>query len=139
MVETTLAKRALARARAVEPGVAGGRGDFARRGLARRPNANDSLAAALGQEIIAGLYPPGSRLPAEARLLERFAVSRPTLREAFRALEAKGLIVSRQKVGTLVRPRLDWHMLDSDVLAWRWRAAPTQEFVNEIFQLRQIF
>ena len=38
---------------------------------ARERNANDSLAVALGGEIIAGLYPPGSRLPAESVLLER--------------------------------------------------------------------
>ena len=59
---------------------------------ARVRNENDSLAAILGGEIIAGVYPPGSLLPHESVLLERFKVSRPTLREAFRALAAKGLI-----------------------------------------------
>lgn len=107
--------------------------------LAPKRNVNDSLAAALGCEIIAGLYPPGSRLPNEATLLVRFRVSRPTLREAFRALEAKGLIVSRQKVGTMVRPMADWHMLDADFLAWHMQAAPTEAFVNDVFQLRRIF
>ena len=102
-------------------------------------NVNDSLAAALGCEIIAGLYPPSSRLPNEASLLVRFGVSRPTLREAFRALEAKGLIVSRQKVGTMVRPKADWHMLDADFLAWHMQAAPTEMFVNDVLQLRRIF
>ena len=102
-------------------------------------NVNDSLAAALGCEIIAGLYPPGSRLPNEASLLVRFGVSRPTLREAFRALEAKGLIVSRQKVGTMVRPKAEWHMLDADFLAWHMQAAPTEVFVSDVLQLRRIF
>jgi len=103
-----------------------------------RSNANDFLAAALGGEIIAGVYPPGSRLPGEAMLLERFKVSRPTLREAFRVLAAKGLIVSRQKVGTSVRPKSDWNMLDPDFLAWHLRAALNEEFVNDLFQLRQM-
>ena len=107
--------------------------------IAPKRNVNDSLAAALGYEIIAGLYPPGSRLPNEASLLVRFGVSRPTLREAFRALEAKGLIVSRQKVGTMVRPKADWHMLDADFLAWHMQAAPTEVFVNDVLQLRRIF
>jgi DNA-binding FadR family transcriptional regulator len=103
-----------------------------------RGNANDFLAAALGGEIIAGVYPPGSRLPGEASLLQRFKVSRPTLREAFRVLAAKGLIVSRQKVGTSVRPRSDWNMLDPDFLAWHLRAAFNDDFVNNLFQLRQL-
>ena len=107
--------------------------------VAPKRNVNDSLAAALGCEIVAGLYPPGSRLPNEASLLVRFGVSRPTLREAFRALEAKGLIVSRQKVGTLVRPKADWHMLDADFLAWHMQAAPTEVFVSDVLQLRRIF
>jgi DNA-binding FadR family transcriptional regulator len=107
--------------------------------ISPKRNVNDSLAAALGCEIVAGLYPPGSRLPNEASLLVRFGVSRPTLREAFRALEAKGLIVSRQKVGTLVRPKADWHMLDADFLAWHMQAAPTEVFVSDVLQLRRIF
>jgi DNA-binding FadR family transcriptional regulator len=103
-----------------------------------RGNANDFLATALGGEIIAGVYPPGSRLPGEASLLQRFKVSRPTLREAFRVLAAKGLIVSRQKVGTSVRPKSDWNMLDPDFLAWHLRAALNDDFVNDLFQLRQM-
>jgi DNA-binding FadR family transcriptional regulator len=118
----------------LEPGepLRGAGGDPARR------NANDSLAVALGGEIIAGLYPPGSRLPSESALLDRFKVSRPTLREAFRVLSAKGLIVSRQKVGTSVRPRSEWNMLDPDFLAWHLRASLTEGFVADLFQLRQM-
>jgi GntR family transcriptional regulator, galactonate operon transcriptional repressor len=101
-------------------------------------NANDSLAVVLGAEIIAGVYPPGSRLPSEGTLLERFKVSRPTLREAFRVLAAKGLIISRQKVGTSVRPKSDWNMLDPDFLAWHLGAALTEDFVADLFELRQM-
>ncbi len=100
-------------------------------------NESDSLAAALGGEIIAGVHPPGSRLPIESVLLDRFKVSRPTLREALRALSAKGLIVSRQKVGTTVRSKSDWNALDPDILAWHLRVALTMEFVSNLFQLRQ--
>ena len=95
------------RRRAAKRAVGSGREETSDGAVSPKRNVNDSLAAALGCEIIAGLYPPGSRLPNEASLLVRFGVSRPTLREAFRALEAKGLIVSRQKVGTMVRPKAD--------------------------------
>ena len=125
----------------VRPGV--DRAAIARRAArsgkpATRGNANDLLAAALGGEIIAGVYPPGSRLPGEASLLQRFKVSRPTLREAFRVLAAKGLIVSRQKVGTSIRPKSDWNMLDHDFLAWHLGAALNDDFVDDLFQLRQM-
>jgi GntR family transcriptional regulator, galactonate operon transcriptional repressor len=104
---------------------------------ARLRNENDSVAAALGGEIIAGAYPPGSLLPHESVLLERFKVSRPTLREAFRALAAKGLIISRQRVGTSVRPQSDWNRLDPDFLAWHLQTALTMDFIGDLFQLRQ--
>lgn len=38
----------------------------------------------------------GDLLPSEGTLLEQFGVSRPTLREAFRILEAESLLVTRQ-------------------------------------------
>lgn len=46
--------------------------------------------------IAAGTYPPGSLLPSEAELAERYAVSRGTVRQAFAALRADGVIASRR-------------------------------------------
>lgn len=45
------------------------------------------VAEQLAAAIAAGDYPPGTRLPAERKLAERFEVSRPTVREAIIALE----------------------------------------------------
>ncbi len=45
------------------------------------------IADKLKALIASGLYPPGTRLPAERELAETFDVSRPTIREAIIALE----------------------------------------------------
>ncbi|HEX3788873.1 MAG TPA: GntR family transcriptional regulator [Pseudonocardiaceae bacterium] len=52
----------------------------------------DDLRAA----IAAGTYGPGARLPSESDLAERYAVSRGTVRQAFAALRADGVIASRR-------------------------------------------
>jgi len=93
----------------------------------------------LGLRIVAGELRPGERLPPEASLCAAYAVSRPVLREATRVLVAKGLVVSRQKAGAIVRPRNDWHLLDPDVLYWSIQSRPPQEFVQTLLTVRRVF
>jgi GntR family transcriptional regulator len=52
--------------------------------------------------IAEGVLPPGSRLPAEDHLVERFAVSRTTIRTAIQSLVARGLVEIRRGKGTFV-------------------------------------
>jgi len=52
----------------------------------------DDIKAAIG----AGAYPPGALLPSESELAERYSVSRGTIRQAFAALRADGVIASRR-------------------------------------------
>ncbi len=56
----------------------------------------------LRDEIISGAYPPGSKLPGELRLVERYGVSRVTVRRALAALEEAGMIRRTPGVGTVV-------------------------------------
>jgi DNA-binding FadR family transcriptional regulator len=79
------------------------------------------IAEKLGAAILSGEYQPNDLVPGEMELCRRFGASRTVVREAFKVLAAKGLIASRRRLGTCVRPREDWHMLDADVLAWRLR------------------
>lgn len=102
-------------------------------------NIHDYLARKLGREIVGGTYQPGDQLPNEIDLRKHLSVSRTALREAYRVLAAKGLITSRQNVGTRVRPREEWNMLDADVLRWHLAAGPDEEFILDLFELRQIF
>ena len=60
------------------------------------------IARALEQEISAGDYPPGSRLPSGAQLCERFGVSSMTLRRALATLEDHGLVYGVKGSGTYV-------------------------------------
>jgi GntR family transcriptional repressor for pyruvate dehydrogenase complex len=62
-------------------------------------------AAAIQQiraSVAAGALLPGERLPPERALAEQLGVSRPTLREAVRALVATGVLESRAGSGTYV-------------------------------------
>lgn len=49
-----------------------------------------------------GTYKIGDRLPSEEELAEHFGVSRPTVRRASGYLEAQGVILRRQGIGTFV-------------------------------------
>lgn len=56
----------------------------------------------LRDDITSGLCAPGSMLPGEQRLTERYEVSRVTIRRALEALEADGLVARRAGSGTKV-------------------------------------
>lgn len=60
------------------------------------PKTAELIAAQLRRQIVGGELKEGASLPPEAELMEQFRVSRPTLREAFRILEAESLIVIRR-------------------------------------------
>ena len=60
------------------------------------------IAEELRREIIGGSQAPGTRLPSEGELAERFGVHRNTVRQAVAALAAEHLVVSRRGSGTIV-------------------------------------
>lgn len=62
------------------------------------------IAEILTAEISAGSYPPGSRMPTETELAQRFGVNRHTLRQAMGALSDAGLVSVQHGRGTFVRP-----------------------------------
>jgi DNA-binding FadR family transcriptional regulator len=102
----------------------------------RLKNLNGQIAERLGREIVSGEIPEGGRLAVEADLCDRFGVSRPVIREVTKALASKGLVVSRARVGTVVRPRRHWNLLDTDVLDWLIRALPESRFLDMLFEVR---
>lgn len=61
--------------------------------LGRTSKVSETVAKRIVDEIAAGDLVAGTRLPPEREMLERFGVSRGTLREALRILEVHGLLV----------------------------------------------
>lgn len=61
-----------------------------------------ALAETLAESITRGKYKVGELLPAEDDLCRDFALSRFTVREALRQLQASGLIERRHGIGTVV-------------------------------------
>lgn len=96
------------------------------------------VAYLLATDILRGDYAPESTLPREAELMERFRVSRTVLREALRTLTSKGLVESRPKVGTRVRPRHAWNLLDADLLDWYSQVAPPLAFALKLQEMREM-
>ena len=105
---------------------------FSRRSL------HGQIAYDIGTRIVRGDIQPGTVLPNESDLSTQFSVSRTALREAIKVLAAKGLVESRPKTGTRVRPRGEWNMLDPDLLAWQFATQPMEQLAKDLFEIRQI-
>jgi len=103
-----------------------------------RSRLHGSLAHRIAADIIKGDLAPGSLLPREESAGDAFGVSRSAYREAIRTLAAKGMVSALPKVGTKVAPRSAWHILDPDILAWRFEIAPNETFIRNLFELRKI-
>jgi DNA-binding FadR family transcriptional regulator len=102
----------------------------------RARSVQDQVLHDLGIAILRGDYPEDTLLPSEADLAERFAVSRTVLREVIKSLGAKGLLISRTKVGTRIRPQVDWNFFDADLLTWRLELGLDQRFLESLYEIR---
>ncbi|WP_433256053.1 GntR family transcriptional regulator [Streptosporangium sp. CA-135522] len=67
------------------------------------------IAASLRADILEGRYTPGAPLPSETALSARYSVSRPTVRDAVKALVGEGLATVVRGRGTFVRAVPDRH------------------------------
>lgn len=94
------------------------------------------LARELGRRIVAGSFEPGSLIDDENALAERYEVSRVVVRDAVKILVGKGLLDVRRGIGTRVRPRDRWSLLDDDVLAWHLSAPPSASFLRQLMEIR---
>lgn len=80
-------------------------------------NLTDRVTEVLGRAIVSGEYEAGAVFQIN-KLYTTFNASRTVMREAVKALTAKGLVTSRASVGSIVRAETDWNLSDPDVLNW---------------------
>jgi DNA-binding FadR family transcriptional regulator len=99
---------------------------------------HQSVAQDLGIAILSGVYQPGAHFAGEIEQSAAMGVSRTAYREAIRILTAKGLLESKPKAGTHVTARERWNLLDPDMLAWMFMGTPNEQFIRDLFELRNL-
>ncbi|MGP0089881.1 MAG: GntR family transcriptional regulator [Xanthobacteraceae bacterium] len=80
------------------------------------------LAERLRQLIISGEYQPGDRLSPEKELVDRFGLSRVTVRNGLAVLEREGWILKRQGLGTFVRNPIEENLTSVQTVSEAARA-----------------
>lgn len=93
---------------------------------------SDQVAQQLATEIRTGRLAPGAKLPAEARLVEQFEVSRTVVREAVSRLKSLGLVDSRQGSGVYVNASAPFAPLNFDR-----RQTGSKEAVVQMVEVRR--
>ena len=96
---------------------------------------SERVTVRVRQEILRWLdgqdVSPGDRLPAERELAERLGVSRPSVREAVRTLEAEGRLEVRQGRGVFVAEPLTRRLLTASV-------AGSDHDLAELYLMREV-
>ncbi len=93
------------------------------------------LVHELGRQIADRIYHAGDVLsPDETG--KQFDASRPTVREALRVLESKGMLRIRQSWGTRVQPPEEWNLLDPEVVGWRLHGRDRDHQIRELVEMR---
>lgn len=103
--------------------------------LAASGDLRNMVLDTLGREICSGAIGPDSTFTTES-VEDRFQVSRPVVREALRALEALGLVVSKRRVGVRVQPLTQWNVYDLQVIRWRLAGPSRVAQLRSLTELR---
>lgn len=94
----------------------------------------EQIVDQIGLLVAEGQLKPGDRLPSERELVERFKVSRASIREAISALELMGLIEVRSGEGTYIRQV----NIDSVVAPLAWMLFIEKDTDLELYEVRKI-
>src|ERR687890_2585454 len=95
------------------------------------------VADELLDRIISGEFPPGSSVPGELELSARHDVSRMTVREAMKTLEAQHILRVERGRGTFVNPLNRWASMEA-VLRAASEGKNEAEASIQLIQLRRM-
>ncbi|KQN74348.1 FadR/GntR family transcriptional regulator [Sphingomonas sp. Leaf62] len=106
--------------------------------IRRRPRLAEAVVEDLVKAIVTETYPAGTALPPEGMLGEMYGVSRTVIREATMALTEKGLVVSQQGRGTIVRDSGAWGMLDPMILGALFQREDGLAYLDNLSEIRSL-
>jgi DNA-binding FadR family transcriptional regulator len=101
-----------------------------------RPKRSDELANAIADLIIERNLDPGAPLPPESVLMADFSVSRNSVRESLKALQALGIVEIRHGYGTFVGSASSSAL--QPWLLFRTRSGSSTERLRELLEIREI-
>ena len=81
----------------------------------------------------------GSKLLNENLLAKKYGVSRASLREALKILQSKGVIKSKQKIGTILEEYKNLNFFDKDILSWSKGSKYADNMRKYFIQTRLMF
>ena len=95
------------------------------------------IASRLQQDIGAGVYVPGGRLPTEAELSQHFRVNRHTVRRALEELSRGGLVRVEQGRGSFVAEDVLEYAVEPRTRFSEWIRRHNKEPSGQVLQLRE--
>lgn len=103
--------------------------------MSTRKKRSDVIVSDFLSQIGQSLLEEGQAVPPESALCATYGVSRSVVREAMRALSAKGFLSISQGSATQIAPKNRWHVLDPDFL----EVNGGEEFFTQLQEARDLF
>ena len=104
----------------------------------KRGRLSEQVVAELERTILEEFPEPGTRLPKEAELAERFRVSRIVIREAMKILEERGVVEVRAGRGTMTVAPTPERVKASLLRLFRDQPIPTLSEMERMMELREV-
>jgi len=104
----------------------------------KRGRLSEQVVAELERTILEEFPEPGTRLPKEAALAERFRVSRIVIREAMKILEERGAVEVRAGRGTMTVAPTPERVKASLLRLFRDQPIPTLSEMERMMELREV-